>query len=117
MRVLHLFILGFVLLGLSLYEPTQAQDKTDCPSFIQTALQQLGNNCANSPTGSACYGNSDITTSYTNSSTPATFSKPGDRINLSFLNDIHTSAVDVEAKKWGLALLNTQANLPKTLNA
>jgi hypothetical protein len=117
MRVLHLFILGFVLLGLSLYQPTQAQNTTDCPSFIQTALQQLGNNCANSPIGSACYGNSEITTSYANPNAAATFTKPGDRINLSLLNDIHTSGVDLKDKKWGLALLNTQANLPKTLNS
>jgi len=117
MRLLHLFILGIILLGLSLYEPTQAQDITECPSFIQTALQQLGNNCANSPIGSACYGNSEITTSYANPSTSATFSKPGDRVNLELLNDIHTNAIDIVAKKWGLALLSTQANLPKTLNS
>ncbi|MBA3874565.1 MAG: hypothetical protein H0X30_36010 [Anaerolineae bacterium] len=117
MRLLHLFVLGFVLLGLSFFQPTEAQGTTDCPSFIQTALQQLGNNCSNSPTGSACYGNSEITTSYANPSTSATFSKPGDRVNLGLLNDIHTSAVDIQAKKWGLALLSTQANLPKTLNS
>ncbi len=117
MRLLQLFILCFVLLGLSFYKPTQAQYTTNCPSFIQTALQQLGNNCSNSPTGSACYGNAEITTSYADSSTSATFSKPGDRLSLGLLNDIHTSAVDVQTKKWGLALLTTQANLPKTLNS
>jgi hypothetical protein len=117
MRLLQLCVLSFVLLGLSSFQPIQAQATSDCPSFVQTALQQLGNNCSNSPTGSACYGNSEITTSYANSSTSATFSKPGDRVDLGLLNDIHTSAVDIQAKKWGLALLTTQANLPKTLNS
>lgn len=117
MRHLHLFFLGFVLLGLSSFQPIQAQAPTDCPSFIQTSLQQLGNNCSNLPTGSACYGNSEITISYADSSASTTFSKPGDRVNLGLLNDIHTSAVDIQTKKWGLALLTTQANLPKTLNS
>ena len=48
---------------------------------------------------------------------PSTFVKPGDRVNLSLLNDIHTSAVDLKGGKWGVALLNIQANLPKALNS
>ena len=117
MRFNHMLVLFFVLLGLSLYKPTQAEDTTSCPSFIQTALQQLGNNCANSPIGSACFGNPEITTSYLSTIASSTFVKPGDRVNLTLVNDLHTSAVDLKGGKWGVALLSSQANLPNALNS
>jgi len=100
-----------------LYAPAQAEDTSACPSFVQTALQGLGNYCANSASGSACFGNPEITTSFVKTTTPPVFSKPGDRISQSLLNDIHTSAINLKTGKWGIALLNSQADLPKVMNS
>lgn len=117
MRISHMLILCFIFLGLSLYKPTQAQETVSCPSFVQSSLQQLGNNCANSLPGSACFGSPGITTSYTKTNSSPAFSKPGDRINLSLLSSIQTSAINLKNGKWGISLLNTQANLPKVMNS
>src|SRR5690349_4027411 len=105
MRSNHMLVLFFVLLGMSLYAPAQAEDTSACPSFVQTTLQGLGNYCANSPSGSACFGNPEVRTSFVKTTTPPVFSKPGDRINQSLLSDIHTSAIDLKTGKWGIALL------------
>lgn len=117
MRTSHMLILTFILLGLALIKPTQAQDSGSCPSFVQTSLQQLGNYCANSAANSACFGSPQVTTTYADTDSPPSFSKPGDRTDLSQLTDIQTSALDFKARKWGIALLSTQANLPKVMNS
>lgn len=117
MRFNHVLVLCFILLGLSLYKPMQAQETLSCPSFVQSSLQQLGNNCANALPGSACFGNPGITTNYIATDSFPVFSKPGDRVDLALLSSIHTSAIDLKTGKWGIALLNTQASLPKALNS
>ncbi len=117
MRLFPILIVGFLVLVSSFAEPIQAQDSAVCPSFVQTALESLGDNCADSLPGSACYGNSEIAVSFVNSVDSTPFVNPGDQLNLLLTNDLHTSAIDLKNKKWGVALLKTQANLPKALNS
>ncbi len=117
MKIRHILILCFALVGLSILQPIQAQDTPTCPSFVQTVFQQLGNNCVNVTEGSACFGNPNITTSFFDQSTATAFEKPGDRIDLAPVSSIQTYALNLNKNKWGIALLNTQANLPKALNS
>src|SRR5262245_27740969 len=100
MRTTHMLILTFILLGLALYKPTQAQDTGSCPSFVQTSLQQLGNYCANSAANSACFGSPQVTTTYADTDSPTSFSKPGDRTDLSRIAGVQTSVLDFKTRKW-----------------
>jgi len=86
-----------------------------CIPFIEQAIQQLGNNCEGLDRNNACYGYTLVQAALTDDAEEVQFNVPRDRAGLLEVNSLRTAALDEENDTWGIAVLNTQANLPGTL--
>lgn len=115
-----LFIRLSILLGLGLIlvlvpMAGQAQENAECPSFVEKALTDLGQNCDALDRNSACYGFNRVDATFAQDVDTSVFSKPADRSGLAALDSIATAPLDVSQEYWGIAVLNVQANIPNTI--
>jgi len=90
-----------------------AQDLT-CREIVEAAFESLQDNCAALPRDGLCYGAAPAEASFAAEANAADFSSPGARAPLSELASLTTSAADLEAGRWGVAVLNIGAHLPLT---
>jgi uncharacterized protein YgiM (DUF1202 family) len=107
------FLIGVFLLTPNLW--VTAQESLTCPALVEQALFQIDNNCEGLERNVGCYAHNQVFSTFTVDQPSDTFSRPSDRIALSALRSIQTSALDLAGQRWGAALLNIQANLPNTL--
>ncbi len=91
-----------------------AQQMT-CPDVVAQALMNLADNCDSLDRNMACYGYNNVEATFDNDLPADFFSKPADRADLTDLEMIRTTAFDVEAGTWGIAVLEVQANVPNAL--
>jgi hypothetical protein len=91
------------------------QDNTTCPALVEQALQSLGQNCADLPRNTACYGFNQVSATFTQDVANNFFSQPSDRADLVNMESIQTSALNEALQMWGVAVLSVQANIPNTL--
>ncbi len=89
--------------------------QTACPVLVEQALLAVGDNCAELNRNSACYGYDRVDASFVEVRDDSYFTNPADRASLVDLESIQTHPLDVEADRWGVAVMNLQANLPNTL--
>lgn len=93
-----------------------AQDDSDavCTALQSTALTQTGTLCANTAPGSVCYGHLGVAAAFDAPTTEDFFTRPGDQAELSIIDKLSAWPPDVSETPhvWGVALMNTQANLP-----
>lgn len=110
-------ILIFSALGiLSMSFAASAQDDLTCPALVNSALNELGTNCANLERNQSCYGYSDIHHTAFEPGVPADFySQPGDRSDLTITETIQTGPFNLTQRQWGLNVMNVQANIPNAL--
>lgn len=114
-RLLFWCLFSFVLM-ISIQQDTQAQELPDaCPEVVSTAVELLGDSCNALSTNTACYGYELVNTSFADEVPENYFTNPSDRAELSRINSIETTALDLDNSTWGLAVLNAQANVPNTL--
>lgn len=106
------FIVVLVLLSTILGGTAGAQDSEACPVLVNRALSHVGNNCASMDRNSVCYGFEDVSALFTDESQ---LLHPADRAELSALASLKTMPFDEATEKWGISVLNLQANLPNTL--
>jgi hypothetical protein len=106
-----LWLLYIFLLSLSLVIAQGAA----CPELVSQALEAMDENCAATGRNQACYGYNQVETSFLADVDEEFFRYPGDLANISEIETIRTTALDMEDNTWGVALLNIQANLPNTL--
>lgn len=86
-----------------------------CPALAERAMNELGQNCGGLGRNSACYGFNRVDATFSELVAEDFFSQPSDRSELVFLSSIETAPLDVDTDRWGIALLNVQANVPNTL--
>ncbi len=104
----------FAVLSLSI--ATSAAAQAACAPFVSQALKSMDTSCTDLQRNSACYGFNNVSaTFFNNAFTPAQFSKPNDRADLSALQSITTAPLDPTTSQWGIAVIKAQANLPDTL--
>ncbi len=113
MRRILIFI-GFLLLSLTIATGTLAQAAA-CSDVVNKALQNLSDTCENMQRNSACYGFNHVTATFADGLTPSVFSQPNDRVDLTSLQSITTSPLDVQTAQWGIAVMKVQANIPDAL--
>lgn len=113
MRAYRAFLLVLLTLGIAYSSPTRAQDGLTCVRFTTDAVQDVGNNCANVPVGTACYGYGGIEISTFGSSAQSEFTQPTDRIELASVQQLATTNLSENSADFGIATLNLQANLPR----
>lgn len=89
-----------------------AQEETSCAVVVQTAFDQLNTNCASLPGSAACFGSAASATGDGSSD----FAEAGDQVALSEIQSIQTEPLNADQDAWGLAVLNTHANVPLALS-
>ncbi len=93
---------------------TVAQDNS-CPVLVQSALEQMGDNCGSLGRNNACYGYTQVTSTFFDSTPLDFFSQPSDRAELAQIETISTAPLDLDLDQWGIAVMNVQANVPGAL--
>jgi hypothetical protein len=107
--IVAVVLAGFA--GVHLAQPGVAT----CSPLVDDALQNLGNNCNGLDRNSACYGNTLVQAALAADADEDLFNRPRDRAELVQVSSLRTAPLDEDEAIWGIAMLNTQANLPGTL--
>lgn len=85
-----------------------AQAEIDCANLVQQALSEFKNNCSDLENGSFCFGHKTVQAE-TNSNQSTMFGNPADRLQLTDIKSISSSAANRTSGDWGLAF----AELPQ----
>lgn len=112
-RIAFLFLLG-LLFTVTAVALSQSTDEA-CPVLVETALTEVGNNCGELNRNSACYGFNRVDATFANVTDETFFSSPADRAELVNLQTIQTAPLDPDLERWGIAVMNVQANVPNSL--
>ncbi|MEO8610482.1 MAG: SH3 domain-containing protein [Chloroflexota bacterium] len=103
-----------VILLLACFTTALAQAQ-QCPPLVTAALQAVQDVCADTGRNQACYGNAQLQAEFQPGFANASFSKPGEIINVDGLRTLRSTIADPASQLWGVALMRLQANLPDTL--
>lgn len=115
------FFLTAALLVIAIAPTALAQNLDTCPAIVNNALTQVGVNCAGMARNTACYGFRDINKGVVRGDVAPNFTwtpdqpELGSRIELTTTETIQTGPFDLLNRRWGLSVLELQANLPNTL--
>ena len=90
-----------------------AQDDT-CKALVTSSLTQVAKSCASVGRNRVCYGSQSINALPQPGVTTFNFDQPVQIVSAETVQSLQLSALDVEQQKWGVALLQLQANLPDT---
>lgn len=117
------FVLVSALLVIAIAPTALAQNLDTCPAIVNNALTQVGVNCAGMARNTACYGFRDITKGVVRGDVAPNYTwtpdqpELGSRIELTTTEAIQTGPFDLLNRRWGLSVVELQANLPNTLAA
>jgi hypothetical protein len=89
-----------------------AQDKT-CEAFVFTVIEEVRKACAEIGRNQACYGNAPVRINPRDKTGETVFAKAGNRIDLAAVEQVATAPLDIDGKKWGVAVMSVRANLPE----
>ena len=86
-----------------------------CSSVIQDAIEVTGKSCLETGRNEACYGYLDLELVPRDDSADLVFEEPGDRINVSEIEQLKLSPYTPDEDKWGVAFMRLQANIPDSV--
>lgn len=114
--LLLLTLFGMIFIFSGVLNAQDTEEEEACPSIVQTALASMGDNCSVLDTNSACYGFNQVDSSFALEEVDEDyFNEPADMAELITLESIRTSPLDIEQERWGVAVMNAQANVPGIL--
>lgn len=93
---------------------TLAQQLT-CPDLVAQAIAAADAACQATGRNQTCYGNVNMTVQPQDGVGAISFSKVGDIVDVSLLQSLKLSPMNVTTGEWGVALMRLQANLPDAL--
>ena len=116
-RKLMIIVGLFTLFLLSWTVVAQDGDGVDgeCPELVERALFEMGENCSTVDRNSACYGFNQVDATFTEAVDEEFFNTPSDITELVTVQSLQTLPYDLEEERWGVALMNVQANVPNIL--
>jgi hypothetical protein len=116
MRFHHWLLLCLLLVGaVTVIAPQRTEAQNTCPTLVQNALEQMGDNCTGLGRNSACYGFTRVDSTFFDDAPLDFFSKPSDRAELAQIETITTAPLSLGDDQWGIAVMNVQANVPGAL--
>ena len=77
-------------------------------------MASVAQNCADLEANSLCYGHPLVEASFAHDAPTAELGAPSQRARIADLSSVRTSALDLEAGRWGIAILNLGAMFPRT---
>lgn len=116
MRSFHWLLLCLLLVGaVSLLTPQTTEAQNSCPALVQSALDQMGENCGSLGRNNACYGFTRVDSTFAENTPVDFFSQPSDRAALAQIETLTTTPLDLDLDQWGIAVMNLLANVPGAL--
>jgi uncharacterized protein YgiM (DUF1202 family) len=85
---------------------------TACTQLVTEALEETNRVCEGAGRNSACYGHPELSARPQSGVDSLDFDTVGDVVNVSQVNSLRLSALDLDSNLWGVALLKLQANIP-----
>jgi len=107
------FVILFCLIAITWQ--SVAQTASECTDLVERAILALQDNCTDLERNSACYGYNAVSAIFSQVVPNDYFTRPADRAGLLDLISLQTTPIDTENDRWGIAVMNMQANLPNTL--
>ncbi len=108
MRARRWFILLELVSCLAFGIASVAAQDDSCRLLVERALTELGWNCAETPTGAACYGHDFIAATF---AAENDFFNPADQAPAAELLSLSSSPANISTGDWGIAQLNLPADL------
>jgi hypothetical protein len=109
----HLRFPFWTVLSLLLIAPLiAATEYGDCADIVNYALDATKSVCNSTGRNQACYGHVLLDAQAQPGMGPLQFNKVGDRIDLTRLDSLRLSPMDIVNQTWGVALLKLQADIP-----
>lgn len=110
-------LLSVVLLMLWLSLPlftvwAQAEDPT-CPTIVETAIDITKEGCEDTRRDEACYGHLVLDAEPQPGWDEFIFEQPGDVVDITAINSLNLSALNIADGSWGVVLMQVQADLPE----
>jgi hypothetical protein len=95
--------------------PTPAGEANVCSSLVRAALESTDRQCGNTTRHQACYGHILNEALFRAPARQPAFETQGDKADLSDIQRLELSPLDLELEQWGVVLMQVQANLPGSL--
>ncbi len=89
-----------------------ARDAKSCSALAKDALSAVKEACGTAAANSLCFGYDAIKTVFASSAASSNFKVKGDKVDLSGITTVTTSAANPDSNQWGVAILKIQAGLP-----
>jgi hypothetical protein len=110
-------IVGYILLAAVLLLPGQtpvsySSDDSACPEIVRTAFDITQQACDGTGRNQACYGHILLNAELQANASTSGFEHEGDIANVADIRSLRISAMDLESRAWGIALMQLQASLP-----
>jgi PKD repeat protein len=86
-----------------------------CTALIQAAIESTDSGCSDTTRNQACYGHVLNTAVSRPDVVDFTFDARGDKVNLRDVEELEVSPLDLLEERWGVVLMQVQANLPDAL--
>jgi hypothetical protein len=109
--ILCIGLSGFALFRSSYLPATAVAAQANCQKLIDQAILFTGNYCNQIGTNKGCYGNTTIQAQMVANSSER-FSKRGDVADVSQIQSISASPLNLTTEEWGIAIFKVLANLP-----
>ncbi len=96
--------------------PGLAQQDTNapetCPGFVTAAIENTQTACEGTNRNQTCYGNAPVQAQPKPSAENFSFQVVGDTVNVSDVQALRLSALNLSSEDWGIARMELQASLP-----
>lgn len=110
MKLLRLFIWTF-LLCVAVTPALASVLSVECPVVVQQALTATDEFCDKTGRNQACYGHAQLQAQAQAGAPAFTFDQAGDIVDVTAIQSLHLSPMEISTGDWGVALMRLQANL------
>lgn len=105
-------LIWIFLLGLTVSPALATLLSEDCPTLVQQALIATDRLCDATGRNQACYGHARLEAQPQAGWPSFTFHQAGDIVDVTAIQSLHLSPMEITTGNWGVALMRLQANLP-----
>lgn len=105
-------IIWIILFSLTISPALATLVSDECPVIVQQALTATDQLCDSTGRNQACYGHARLQAQPQNGTPSFAFDKAGDIVDVTAIQSLHLSPMEISTGNWGVALMRLQANLP-----
>ncbi|MBZ0303563.1 MAG: SH3 domain-containing protein [Anaerolineae bacterium] len=92
-------------------EPPPTNQPADCPTIVRSAITLTNERCQNTDLNQICYGHLVLDVQPRTGLVDFGFKQPGDIVNVVEVQSLRLSALDTATGRWGVVMMQIEANL------